>query len=49
MFERPMWSKVDIRLQGDPRGLSDEVFERSNPGNIWLRLFFAQDRTEQAL
>ena len=20
MFERPKWSKVDVRLQGDPRG-----------------------------
>ena len=36
MFERPKWSKVDVRLQGDPRGLSNV----DSPGEQ-----FSKDRT----
>jgi hypothetical protein len=45
MFERPKWSNVDVRLQGDPPGLSNvdspagQFSKDRTPGNIRLPVF----------
>ena len=54
MFERPKWSKVDVRLQGDPRGLSnvdspESSFRKTGPWKYSAAEISTDDRDGQTL